>query len=339
VRLAVVAALAVAVTADLRSNAFQGSTVPPLPAFYRALTASGAKPRLLEAPMVPSGAYDTRSSVCAYWQSIHGGRTSAGYSGHDNDAFNERVYHGSPFSSAQARRPNFLDDPDRETLGIAVDVNFRDYVWLYARHHRFDWIVLHQWPGAADENRAPVDRLEAVLRDTRVASDAGALLYDPERLDVPTRPVFLPTEGWLYGVSWRHWPACPTSRTARVVVFNPTPRDEMVFHIAARAFKYGRTARLMSGGRELSRFEIAADGDRTYTSTPFTLDAGLTVLELVCDGKDRRPNRVEDRIDECDDRPYSLLVSGVKLGPAVRPARNSSLARRGASERPARATR
>lgn len=329
-RVGVVAALAVAVTADLRSNAFVGATVPPLPAYHRALMAAGARPSLLDVPMMPSGACDTLGSTAAYWQSFHRGRTSAGYSGHDNDRFNELVYHGSPYNTAQARRPDFLDDPDHETLGVAADVNYRDYVWLYARHHGFDRIVLHKWDGAAADNLAPVNRLEAVIRHARVAAGDGVVVHDPARLNLPAGPVLLPTEGWLYGVSWKKWPFCPTARTARMVVYNPAPARALVFRVSALAFRSTRTVRLMSRGRELFRFDIAADAARTYTSPPFTLDAGETELELVCEGRDRRPARADERIGEGDDRPYSLLVSGVTLGPAVDPA-GKAVARRGVS--------
>ncbi len=334
-RVAIVAGLAVVVMVDLRLDSFTGSVIPPLPGYYRNLMASGEARTILEIPMMPSGAVDTLGSTAAYWQSIHRGRTSAGYSGHDNDAFNERVYHSSPFNTPLIRKKGFLDDPDHENISLVVDVDYRDYVWLFAQHHGFDRIVLHYWPGALADNQAPVNRLEAVLRHARIAAGDGVIVHDPARLNVPTRPVLLTTDGWLYGVNWKRWPFCPTAQVARMAVFNPTPDQDLVFHLSAIAFRSARTVHLKSRGRDLFTFTVGTDAPRTLTSAPFKLDGGLTDLELVCDGKNRRPLTRSDQIDEDDDRPYSLLVSGVKL----EPARQAELARRATAEKPGTVTK
>ncbi len=314
-RLGVVAVLALVATLDLRNSAYSGAVVPPLPGYYRSLLAEGKTVNVLDAPMAPSGAVDTLGSVAAYWQSIHRGRTSAGYSGHDNDRFNELVFHGSPVSALWLGWDGYLADPNDVSFGVVRGVGFRDYAWLFTRFHQFDRIVLHEWPGASQDFPVHLGRLKALLQHTLVSAGDGISVYDPARLAAPERPVLLATDGWLYGILWRQWPLCPMSQTSRLVAYNPTPGRPLVFRLEACAFQRARDVRLVANGEELARWTIGPEALAVYSSPPVALPAGLSELELICDGQDVGVGRLA--IAEGDSRAYSLRVAAVRLETAA----------------------
>ena len=313
-RLGLVAGLAVLAVLDLRVSSLTGIDVPPMPGYHRGLASlpGGLKPALLEAPMVPSGSPAVLTSACGYWQSVHGARTSAGYSGHDNDRFNEHVYYPSPVGVWWLRSDAYKrTDLDRTDVGVVRGVNVRDYAWLYARVHRFDRVVVHDWPGADADFPVGLDRLKAVFRQALVTEGDGVTVYDPERFGPPSRPLAVPDEGWRFGVNWSRFPDCPVAKSATLAAFDPQPGAGLVVTVEASALARPRAVRLLADGREVAAWSVAPGPPATYRSPTFGLPPGVRTLEIRSDGEDAPPRRLA--IAEGDDRPYSLLVRGVRL--------------------------
>jgi hypothetical protein len=311
-RSALIVVLSVLVVADLGVGSFTGSAVPAMPACYRALTAGARRPALLEAPLICSGAPWHLTASCGYWQSIHRAKTTAGYSGHDNDDFDYRLYISSPFAAPRLADPGYLLDPEAMGIDMVRDVRFDDYVWLYINVHRFDYVVLHQWPGSVPETPVRLDRLKARLHPALVAEDSATAVYDPSRLSRPIRPVLLAKGGWLLRSKWRGGDCAAVARVAELAAYNPEPDRELTLTMEAEALRKSRTVRLRFGSRELARWTVQSGRIESYVSPPFRLPAGLQDLTIESDGQER-PVRRHEAIAEGDDRPYSLRVASVRL--------------------------
>jgi hypothetical protein len=315
-RAAAVAGLSVVAVADLGVRSFEGAEVPAMPACYRALAARGPRAALLEIPMACSGAPWTLNASCGYWQSIHRLRTNAGYSGHDNEAFDNLAYGNSPFAAPRLADPGYLTDPERMDIDVARQVRFDDYAWLYVKALGFDAIVLHQWPGSVPEVPVRLERVKARLRPALVAEDAATAVYDPARLPLPTRPVVLRTDGWFHGPPWRGRYAPAVARVGHLAAYNPEAGRDLTLTLEAEAFRRPRAVRVVASGRELARWTIRAGALASYTSPAFRLPAGLQELTIESDGEER-PVRGREAIAEGQWRPYSLRVAGVGLMPAA----------------------
>ena len=192
------AVVAVAV-ADLTLSPFTTSRIPPIPPGYAVIDRAAPRATVLDAPLVSSGDPHPLSALCAYWQSRRGGRSSAGYSGHANQVFDQLFVHDSPFGGRQLADPSYLLDPARQSFGVIADVPFLDYAWLYLTVHRVDYVVLHHWVGSVHIYPVRLDRLMSTLSGARIAEDEATTIYDRERLPRPSGFVGLCTEGWI---SW-----------------------------------------------------------------------------------------------------------------------------------------
>jgi hypothetical protein len=327
-RLATYAGLIVVALADLATVPFSAQKVPPLPPCYQAILRRDPGATFVEVPQFTSGGSHLYS-ICGYWQSLHRGRTNAGYSGHGNVRFDNRVTYNSPFSVTCLSNPDYLRAPDGLVFDLACNVGFDDYAWLYLTVNHFDYVVVHQWPGAVPEHRVYLDRLKARLAPAKVYEDAMTAVYARARLRPPTRPVLITEEGWR--PAWDGRVMRVVGRTGTIAAYNPDPERPVLFALDAKAFRRARTVRVTSGGRELARWDVLPGRFQTCWSAPLRLPAGLQELTVTSDGEDR-PTRDREKPLEWDAGPYSLKVEAVALVPdpnAPDPAARLAEGRRG----------
>ena len=314
-RVALAAALSIVAVFDLGVHSFTGSPIPAMPACYAELAKRKPHPSFLELPLTLSGAPWVLTSSCGYWQSIHGCPTSAGYSGHDNEAFDANLVSTSPFSFFAMHEAAYLASAERMNIDICRDVRFDDYVWLYLHTRPCDFIVLHQWPLSMVEIPVRLDLLKDRLRPALVWDDGRTAVYDPARLPAPSAVVSICGEGWLRRGPWRRRPTCPIGRQAGLVVFNPDPAQTLTLSIEAESFRAARTVKVLLGDDEVARWDVPSGRFESFESPPFRLPKGLSTLVFQCDGE-ARPRSNHEAIAEGEVRSYSLRVAGLKLAPA-----------------------
>jgi hypothetical protein len=318
-RFVIAGAVSATAIVDLGVHTYIGSPIPQMPACYAELARQKPHPTLLEAPMTFSGAPWLLTSACGYWQSIHGCRTSAGYSGHDNEAFDDATTLTSPFLATRMGEPEYLATPDRMDLDIVRDVRFDDYTWLFFKIHPFDYVVLHEWPSSMAEVPVRLDRVKDRLRPALLWEDGVTAVFDPSRLPDPTSPAVIAGEGWLHRGPWRGRPTSPTGRSASLVVYSPDPTQPMVLTLDVEAFRAPRVVRLVWGREELCRWTLEPGRFHAVSTPPFQLPRGVHDLVIASDGEER-PRRSREAIAEGEMRPYSLRVAGVKLDRASIPS-------------------
>ncbi len=299
---------------DLSTVPYRTIDVPPMPACYGAIRKLDPDATFLDAPQFNSGAFQL-PSLCSYWQSLHGGKTSAGYTAFLNVKYDNLLYFNSPFDAFKLASPFYPIAPESETIELAQGVDFRSYVWLYLKVHGLRYVVVHQRPGSFPEFVVHLDRLKSLLADAKVFEDADTAVYDREKMAPPSKPVFLYADGWGDRVVRQDRRACMVGPTARVVVYNPTPDQPLAITLQAAANKKDRAVTLRSGGRVLALWEARAAGSLPLTSPPFTLPAGLQELTIATEGADK-PSRREPGIIAADHTPFSLWVGGIGLVPA-----------------------
>src|SRR5690606_23436998 len=93
-----VAALAVV---DLAHVPYHSEAAPPLPRGYSWIRAQDPEAALVDVPQMNSGNAHPINSMYTYWQSLHGGRTTAGYSGHQNRPLDDLLSWNSPFADTR----------------------------------------------------------------------------------------------------------------------------------------------------------------------------------------------------------------------------------------------
>jgi hypothetical protein len=277
----VVGVAVVLTVAELAIVPFRSRPVPPLPACYRLLTARGGAPAIVEAPMFGSGFAEELSALGGYWQSFHGARTTAGYCGVPNAAFDDLMVHESPFNVLALREPDFLRDPKAARFGVVAGVDPLDFLWLYMTAHRLDSVVRHRRPGAIDIPLPGLDRLDRVLARAKFFEDEATIVADRSLIPTPTRPVAMPLDGWSDG--WTAGKVLTMRREARLILFVPDAARACRLRLTLRAEREPRSVSLRADGRPLARFEIATGPTRPFTTPPLRLDAGLHTLTLAVD--------------------------------------------------------
>jgi hypothetical protein len=302
--------LALAALADLSVESFPGVALPAMPACYPFLRARDPSPTMLEAPMINSGAPWHLTSAAGYWQSIHRGRTSAGYSGHDGAEFDERLYHASPFAAPRLADPGYLDHPDDLAIDIVQHADFDAYAWLYLTAHGYRYVILHRWPGSVPELPVRLDRLMARFRPAQIFEDSATIVYDRERLPRPTQPALVCLTGWHQRSVWRDRFTIAAGRDARIAFSNPKPACPLILSFTAEAFRRPRTVRLFLDETELARWDVPTGRFVDLATPPIQLPIGPGVLTLKSDGEER-PHRRRDPALRGDPRPYSLRVAAV----------------------------
>jgi hypothetical protein len=313
------AAVAVAV-ADLAMMPFSRGELPAVPPCYALIRQRHPDATFLEVPQCNSGDYGLGLNVaCMYWQSVHGGRTSAGDSGYPNWLYDERCLEPSPFALSRLASAGYLADPEAMTVDLASNVRFADYAWLYLTAHHLDYTVLHQDYARRAGLAEAVARLKAQLAGARVHEDEATAVYDRRLLPPRRRPTLLCTDGWRFrgdyycqDGDWHTEFTCAVARVARLAVFNPPGDAPLTLTWEARSVYRPRSVRLCAGGRELARWQVRPDGLDRYTSPPFRLPAGLQELTLESDG-DEKPRRAWEGANASDPRPLSLRVARLEL--------------------------
>ena len=309
-RWAACAAISAVAMADLSMVPFTAEPLTPMPASYARLVEADPKATFLDAPLHHSGFAHPLTAASGYWQTIHHGRTSGGYSGHANIPFDNRLVHNTPFSADAMASPGYLDDPESATFGIVSNVRFLDYAWLYLTANDLRYVVLHRSPTMAAEPIDSRSHLESLLGVALVSADDDVAVFDRDKLPPPARPVLTCSSGWRGG--WQGRPILIASKVAEVAAYNPDASRELTFTLKAQAFRQPRTVRLLSNGVELAHWDVRPDQPRIFLSPPFRLPAGLQTLAIASDAEER-PTRRHEAAIAGDDRPYSLSVAEVSL--------------------------
>ena len=108
-------------TADLAITPYGSVTVPEMPGSYEVAARRNPDSLVLDIPQVFTGHNQEVSPMAAYWQSFHGGRTTAGYSAHGNRRQDWLLAFGSPFSYFDMLDPAYLADPANFRTGPFVE--------------------------------------------------------------------------------------------------------------------------------------------------------------------------------------------------------------------------
>ncbi|CAN5886305.1 hypothetical protein BH23PLA1_BH23PLA1_19590 [soil metagenome] len=312
--------LGVVALADLAWVPFRTIEIPPEPTCYKVLAEANPGATLFEAPHYNGICFQAAAST--YWQSRHRLRTSAGYTANFDRGHEDLLTFNSPFYAYRLSDPDYLSNPEAESFDLIEDADPRGYIWIYLREHYFDYLIVHRTAGSIPGTEIPVhlDRIEALLEEARIQDDEEAAVYCRERLRPPTRPVVLCTEGWRHGLIFEGRRVRLTPRTARLTLFNPSEDRALSLTFKASTFQIPRTVRLLSGEKELARWQMSPGGLREYSSPPIRLPAGVQELMLESDGEGWLP-RSEPEVLSGDTGPFSLFVASIRLADDASPSR------------------
>ena len=219
----------------------------PCPPAYAFLKQRNPKATILEIPYLGSGGSNL-NAVCTYWQALHRLTTSAGYSGHVNRFEDARI--GTQLSlpgreAGGAGLPRGLRQGRSRRHGT---VDFNDFVWLYLTVNRFDYIVLHQWAGAMPEYPVRLDRIKALLQESKIYEDAATIVY-VGRCSAAARPVHICLEEWQERTLWQGQWNCRIPKSARVVVYNPDPTRDLTLVLDTATELPDQAVRVRAGSR------------------------------------------------------------------------------------------
>jgi hypothetical protein len=314
---ALLSALTVGTLADLAIVPYWKIEIPQQPGCYAFMKRTVPGAAFVEVPQFGSTGSDL-NSTCAYWQSLHRGRSSVGYCTPPNEINDNLLTYNSPFFAESLARPDFLEDPDRTPLELGGAAAYREYAWLYMRIHGFRFMVLHQQTGVLDP-AIRLDRLKSVLEPAKVFEDEASVVYDRDRLAPPRQPIMITTRGWRIAQG----PSATrvADRRAHLAVYNPDPERPLRLTIDAQSLHRIRKVRLVCEGRELGRWEVRQGTYQAVASPPFYLPLGLHELVLESDGVSR-PRYPPEAVAIADMGPYSLKVDRLELN------RSDAVARR-----------
>jgi hypothetical protein len=285
-RVAVFGLLATVSLVDLSSVPYLTLDIPSMPKCYETILKTDPGATFVDVPQFNSGAFQL-PSVCTYWQSFHGGKTSAGYTAFLNADYDNLLFYNSPFDAFKLAQPSYLTLPDQESFELAQGVDFKSYAWLYLKIHDLRYVVVHHKPGDFPEFPVHLDRLETLLQDAKVFEDADTAVFDRDRLPKPTKPVMLYAEGWgdrTFGSNGR---SCMLGLKAKVHLYNPDPDQPLAFGIEVKANQKPRHVTLKSRGFEIASWTVSPDESRVLVSPPITTPAGFEELTIESDGEDK----------------------------------------------------
>ena len=301
---AVVTAVAALAIVDLGLLPYKNTyRLPPMPASYSWLKQHDPAATLFEWPILGPGTADR-----TYWQVFHGLPTSEGYSGVNNMAYVHRINMLSPL--AWMWRPDYLEKPGPESYGPIRDVAFDDYLWLFLKANDYRYLVLNdsQW---APTKPAVMARLKEQLAVARVFEEGTTTIFEHARLPKPRRPVLACTEGWRSSAGFQYPIRNGVDKVARLMLYNTSADEALVFQMEAIACRSTRTVRLMAGPTELARWTVEPGEARLYFSPLFVRPAGVQDLTIESDDA-KKPLGPGDSLDEAM-TPYSLQVNAIRL--------------------------
>ncbi len=312
-RRVILGVLTVATLADLNAVPYQTMTVPPIPPCYEAILKADPAATIADVPYFNAGSFQLPSLV-TYWQSIHGAKTSAGYTAFVNTRQDNLMSYNSPFNAFLLAKPDFLEHQDNERFEFTSNADFRSYVWLYLTAHDLRYVVFHHGPGAFPEFPVHPKRAEDLLRMSCIYYDPDTAVFDRDRLPRPTRPTFLYDRGWNNRVLRWGKLNIMLGREGRVLVYNPTPDQPLTLTLDVAAHKTPKQVTLKADGVELTRWTVAPTSTAMLASPAFSLGEGLHELTITSDGDDK-PSRSDAHIQD-DKTPFSLWATGIGLEPA-----------------------
>jgi hypothetical protein len=301
---------------DLSLHPAQDRThVPPLPGAYAIAIANNPTATIVDAPQFSSGSPAKLNALAGYWQSQHHGRTTAGYSGVPNTAWDHLMYFPSPFAAEYLASPAYLLDPSDASIDLIHHVSIRDYVWLYLRVHRLDHVVLHRDKSMLREVDVDLGRLQAALREAISYEDPSAVVYDRSLLNMPLHPTLLCTDGWGQREKWNGRGCRLALRRARLAVYNPDPSLDLVLILDAASVGTPRRLFVTHGSATLAQWIVLPGDAQILVSPPFRLPAGQGELSLDDDSAEIVAPAGKPR--QSADRP-NLRVGGICLKLAER---------------------
>jgi hypothetical protein len=309
---AVLAGVVVLSVADLGMVPFGSVPLPEMPACYRFLRRRDPGALYVEIPQFPSAAASALNAMAAYWQSFHGGRTTAGYGAHPNERFDDLIGLTTPFDAYALLNPHHITDTDLGRVTITNRVWIADYTWLFLKAFDIRYVIYHKWDDARSGLPLHLDALRAMLAPARIYEDAQTIVYDRDKLPPPTRPTVLCTEGWRRAFIWKGKLSRVVGRNGSLLIYSPGPGEAITLQVEAAALHHRRTVRLATEDRELARWEVSADVLTSQTSPPFRLAQGIHAITIESDREERPRNSRESPI-EGDRRPYSLRVTEVRV--------------------------
>lgn len=313
---AVFGALAAVVAFDTPLAGFHPEPLRPAPAAYRAIAARKPGARVLDAPLIFSGAPHTLNALSGYWQATGRHRTTGGYTAHANNAFDNLMVHTSPFHALRLADANYMSDPEHMDFDLVRGVRFLDYTWLYLTAHGVDDVVLHRGPGSYPELGVKLERLEAAMEPACVTKEDTAIHYDRRRLEPPRRAVWLPTEGWRQFEGRPGAARFAALGRAELALYCPEkgPQGAVRLGFRGRSLLERRTVRLVVDGHERARWTVRPGATADVLSPPLVLGAGLHSVVLASDGVARPRHRLQ-RIADGDATPYAIQVEELRLEP------------------------
>jgi hypothetical protein len=250
------------------------------------------------------------SSTYTYWQSLHQGRTTAGYSGHQNRPFDELLSWNSPFIDSRMVEASYPGPPEVERYDLVRQVEFRDYVWLYLTHHDLRFVVLHRRIGEASGYN--VDGVAEQLDVAKCYDDGEMVVFDRDLLSPPRSPVLLESLDWGgYHLLPKDGFVRLATGSSVVETFNPEPGEPLVFAFEARAIGGPRRVTLFDGPTAIWRWDVAPGHLQLLVTPPFLMAEGRGRLRLESDGVvelDRLKKRFQG-----ESRPASMIVRGICL--------------------------
>ncbi|RUL86928.1 hypothetical protein [Tautonia sociabilis] len=303
-------------TIDLAQVPFGTVPMPEMPACYRWIRDRAPEASIFEAPHF--NAAWRLPALCTYWQSIHGLRTSAGYTADLNPVQENLLSHQSPFHAHRLAIPDYLEHPESirfDVHGVSGPAPFDDFSWLYLKTFGFDYLVLHHRPGDYPELPVTLDALERRLAPALVFEDEEAAVYQVDRLPPPSTPVVLCAEGWRGYIWSRRGVGRIIDPVSRLALYNPQPGGPVVLAIRAMSRRPTKVVELREGEALLARWEFSGGEEQTLISPPLALSEGMHRLELRCDGVEPDVSHVPQFEEE--QRPFALWVSAVGIGPTA----------------------
>ena len=311
-RRAVLAGLVALALLDLGVVPYRTVGVPALPPAYDFILKQDPRAVIADIPHFNDGAFNL-PSLAAYWQSLHGATTTAGYTAFNNVQQNNLMAYASPFHAHRMADPDFLADPSSEHFELLDGMDFRSYVWLYLTVHKIRFVVLHHDPAAFPELPVHPERVEHLLREALVYNDQQTAVFDREKLRPPTRPVILHERGFGHRVARREEGTILVGPSARLWAYNPDADQTLTLTLDVAGHKVARRVTLRADGADVARWTVPPTDIELIASPSFKLAAGLHELTLASDGA-APPSRTDAHIAG-DKTPFSLWVSGIGFGP------------------------
>ena len=293
---------------DLAHVPYYSEPAPALPQGYSWLREHFPEAAWVDVPQMNSGNAHQFNSMYTYWQSLHGGRTTAGYSGHQNRPFDDLLSWNSPFSDSRMMEASFPGPVNAEHYDLIQHVDFRDYAWLYLQRHDLRFVVLHRWAG--DSSGFHIDRMIELLQDAICYNDGELVIVDRDMLATPELPIALGSENWGgYHLLPKDGFVRLATRSSEVDIYNPDASEALIFAFEAKALSVPRRITLLDGPTEIWSWDVSPGSYDLYVSPPFHMNEGRGQLRIESDGVVSL-DRLHKRFP-LEFRPASMVVKGI----------------------------